>query len=188
LPPPEIELRLYGCVVGKIELPPWARLIASGCIFDAASVNDAAIIAPASRVELRHCTIRGTTQAGELRASSCVFSGAVQTGRADLGFIRHSVLRYANGNMPRLYRCIDHTPSFLSLRPTEPNYLVLADNNGPAVLATGEEGRLPGAHEDRTDRTRELYLRTEQQMPIGLVPVHQDRVVTDLARMSRRIP
>jgi hypothetical protein len=111
----------------------------------------------------------------------------VRADRPDLGWVRYSLLR-ATGAQPRTHHCLDHTPSFNSLRPLDPTYLVLAENNGPAALAAGEEGRLPGAFADRHQRERELLARTEMHLPIGLRAQHLDRSPLDLARLGRRAP
>ncbi|HTV20383.1 MAG TPA: hypothetical protein VMG12_16985, partial [Polyangiaceae bacterium] len=187
LHPIELELRLYGCQLGAIELPPWVRLIAAGCTFDAGADDVPAIDAAGARVQLRHCTVRGQTLAGELRASSGVFAGAVRVDRPDLGWLRYSLLRPAP-EQPRRHHCLEHTPSFGSVRALDPTYLVLADNNGALALAAGEAGRIPGAYADRSARERELAARTEQNLPIGLLPIHLDRTPYDLARMGRRAP
>jgi hypothetical protein len=180
--PVDLELRLYGCVVGSVELPPWVRLVAAGCTFDGGAEN-LAINAPGSPVRLRHCTVRGGIDAGDLQASSCAFDGAVRVSRPDEGFIRHSLLRRGPA-LPRLYRSLDRAPSFLSVDPASPSYLVLADNDEAAVTA-GELGRMPGAHDERSDRARELVERTRLSMPMTLVACHVDRAVNDLARMNR---
>jgi hypothetical protein len=187
LHPIELELRLYGCQLGAIELPPWVRLIAAGCTFDAGQSDAPAIDAAGARLRLRHCTVRGRTFAGELRASSCVFAGDVRADRPDLGWLRYSLLR-SGPEQPRRHHCLEHTPSFASLRPLDPTYLVLADNNGAVALGAGEAGRVPGAYADRSQRERELSARTEQNLPIGLRPIRLDRSPTDLARMGRRAP
>jgi hypothetical protein len=181
----ELEVRLYGCVLGVVEVPPWVRLIADGCTFDAGSATASAIRALGAEVRLRHCTVRGGVDAGELRASSCAFGGPVRVDRTDLGWIRHSLLRFGEGK-PALYHALDHAISFASVRATDPNYLVLAENNGAGALTRGEHGRLPGAHADRSDRQRELSLRTAENLPIGLSVTDLDRVPFDLARMGRR--
>lgn len=180
--PVDLELRLYGCVVGCVELPPWVRLVAAGCTFDAGAAG-LAINAPGSPVRLRHCTVRGGIEASELQASSCAFDGPVRANRPDQGFIRHSLLR-RGPSQPRLYRALDRTPSFVSVDPASPSYLVLADNDDAAVTA-GELGRAPGAHDPRSDQARELVERTRLSMPMTLVACHVDRAVNDLARMNR---
>lgn len=177
----DVELRLYGCVVGAIEIPPWVRLTAAGCTFDGGA--NRAIGAAGAVVRLRHCTVRGAIEAGELQASSCALGGSITVDRRDAGWIRHSVLRQ-EGSLPRLHRCVDRAVSFASLDPASPSYLVLAENNGPA-LAVAELGRVPGAHDERSESGRELSLRTQIYTPMTLEAVHTDRVVHDLARMHR---
>jgi hypothetical protein len=195
---PEIEIRLYGCLVGAIELPSWVRLIAAGCTFDGGDAGPA-IRARGAEVHLRHCTVRGATEAGRLFASSSVFSGPINVARPSEGWLRYCVTppRKADAR-PRSHASIEHPIksasasgpliSFGSLSPTDPRYLVLADNNGPLVLGAGELGRIPGAHGERTDSLRELAARTTQHLPVGMVSVHHDRAMTDLARMGRSFP
>ncbi|WP_437942630.1 phage tail protein [Sorangium sp. So ce341] len=197
----ELVVRLVGCVVGAVEVPPWVRLLAVGCTFDAGSPEQPAISAAGAVVHLRHVTVRGAISAGALHASSSVLAGPVSVDRTDLGFIRCSLLRrraahLADERLPRRYHSIErpvhaaaaHGVSFASVEPGDPTYLVLADNNGPAALAIGEMGRVPGAHTERGDRDRELYGRAASHVPIRLVAHHTDRVVADLHRMRRTSP
>jgi hypothetical protein len=184
LPQAELEIRLYGCVLGAVEVPPWVRIIAAGCTFDAGSRQAPAIQAAGARLHLRHCTVHGIVQAGELRASSCAFAGAVRTDRPDLGWIRYSLLP-EGGRPPRQYRSLIGQVALASIQPTHPGYLVLADNNTDAALVAGELGRLPGAHADRRSRLRELEERTADFLPIGMMPHHIDRATFDLNRMAR---
>jgi hypothetical protein len=182
----DVELRLYGCVLGAVEIPPWVRLVAAGCIFDGGA-GGRAIRASGAEVHLRQCTVRGSVEAGRIYASSCAFAGAVRASRVDLGWIRYSLLPVGPGQ-PVLHQCLDRTIAFASGDPAQPNYLVLADANGTVELTAGEMGRVPGAHGERTDRLRELTTRTELQLPIGMVAVHVDRVTNDLAQMGRSSP
>jgi hypothetical protein len=161
------------------------KLIAAGCTFDGGA-GGRAIRAAGAEIHLRQCTVRGAVEAGNLYASSCAFGGNVTATRRDLGWLRYCVL--PGGATPPLHQCITHTVAFASVTPTHPNYLVLADSNGPAVLAAGELGRIPGAHGERTDRLRELTTRAPLHLPVGMVPIHLDRVTTDLARMGRSYP
>ncbi|NNB84716.1 hypothetical protein HI113_01540 [Corallococcus exiguus] len=184
LPPADVELRLYGCMVGIIELPPWVHLIAAGCTFDAGDRDAVAIRAAGATVRLRHCTVLGATEAGVLEASSCAFAGEVRTDRPDLGWLRYSLLA-RGGQPPVSHQSRVHTVSFQSNRQTDPGYLVLGDNNGPEALHASERGGVPGAHDERSDHERELSARTDDSMPIGITPFHADRSQDDLVRMSR---
>lgn len=186
IPEPEVELRLYGCVVGKLELPPWVKLVAAGCIFDAGGRDDKAIAieAAGAHVRLRHCTLYGGINAGLLEASSCVIAGVTTVDRQDLGFVRHSLVQ-RGGRPPTLHASLVHSASFISARPTDPGYLALAENNGPALRA-GEDGTLPGAYAERGDHERELTSRAGDFLPIAMTPVHLDRTTHDLYRLDRR--
>ncbi|WP_375744248.1 phage tail protein [Corallococcus interemptor] len=184
LPPADVELRLYGCMVGVIELPPWVHLIAAGCTFDAGDRDAVAIRAAGASVRLRHCTVLGATEAGVLEASSCAFAGEVRTDRPDLGWLRYS-LHAGGGQPPVSHQSRVHTVSFQSNRQTDPGYLVLGDNNGPEALHASERGGVPGAHDERSDHERELSARADDSMPIGITPFHADRSQDDLIRMSR---
>lgn len=187
LPEVRVQVRLVGCLVGSVSLPPWAELLAAGCTFDAGDREAVAIEAAGARVRLRHCTVRGRTRAGRLEASSSAFAGKVEVDLRHEGFLRFSVLP-EGGRAPHAYRTLRHSLSLASVQPTEPTYLVLDDNNGPAVLAAGEGGRVPGAHGQRTRQLRELHARTADHLPLGLVPWHEDRTAADLTRMRRRTP
>ncbi len=184
--PPEttLEIRLYGCSIGAVQVPPWVRLVAAGCSFDGGSRAGPAIQAGGSEVRLRHCTVHGTVEAGEMRASSCAFAGGVSVDRQDRGWLRHSILPF-EGRLPLRYQCIESRVGLLSVRPGSPEYLVLGGNNGEAALRAGEQGRFPGCHGDRQARLRELAERTADFLPIGLLPFDLDRSAADLARMSK---
>ncbi|MBZ0233026.1 MAG: hypothetical protein K8M05_11910, partial [Deltaproteobacteria bacterium] len=186
IPEPEVELRLYGCVVGKLEVPPWVKLVAAGCTFDAGARDDKAIAiaAAGAHVRLRHCTLYGGIDAGQLEASSCVIAGVATVDRQDLGFVRHSLVQ-RGGRPPRLHASLMHTASFISARPTDPGYLALSENNGPALRA-GEDGTQPGAYAERGDHERELTSRADDFLPIAMTPVHLDRTTHDLYRLDRR--
>jgi hypothetical protein len=185
IPPVEVELRLYGCMLGTIELPPWVRLVAAGCTFDAGARGATAIRAAGARVRLRHCTVLGATEAGQLEASSCAFAGEVRTDRPDLGWLRYSLLP-AGGAPPLAHQAQIHHVSFASVSQPDPSYLVLAENNGPVALAASEWRGVPGAHGERSDHERELHGRSEDNLPIGMTPFHVDRTTADLFRMNRR--
>lgn len=187
LPRPELEIRLYGCQVGIVELPPWARLVAAGCTFDAGARDATAIRAAGAAVRLRHSTVHGVVEAGRLEASSSVFAGEVRVDRTDVGFVRHSIYaRSAAYAGPRPFASLAHTASFVSIAPTSPGYLVLAENNGRGVFAAGEGSSQPGAYGERGDHERELDYRTREFLPIGMDPIHVDRTTFDLYRMGRR--
>ncbi len=185
IPDTHVTVWLYGCQLGAIQLPPWVRLVAGGCTFDAGSDDGVAIEGAGCRLVLRHCTVRGQTQAGEVRASSTVFSGPVTVDRPDLGWIRYSLLA-PDGRPPRLHRSMRRHPSFGSHQQPDPTYLVLAENNGVRALSAGEHGRQPGAFGGRADRHLELDVRTEEHLPMTMVPVQVDRAVRELTRMNRR--
>jgi len=185
LPRAELEIRLYGCQLGTIELPPWSRLVAAGCTFDAGDRASVAIRAAGAAVRLRHCTVLGQVEAGKLEASSCAFAGEVRVDREDLGYVRHSLLA-RGGRAPRLFESLVHTVSFVTSAPTSPGYLVLADNNGSAAFAVGEGANVPGAYGERGDHERELTTRTREFLPIGMEPIHVDRTTFDLYRLGRR--
>jgi hypothetical protein len=185
LPRAELEIRIYGCQLGVVELPPWVRLVAAGCTFDAGARDATAIRAAGAQLRLRHCTVHGIVEAGKLEASSSVFAGEVRVDRADLGFIRHSLCA-RGGTVPELFASLVHTPSFITIAPVSPDYLVLAPNNGRDVFAVGEGASQPGAFGERGDHERELDARTREFLPIGMDPVHVDRTAFDLYRMERR--
>lgn len=184
LPPIELELRLFGCMVSSLEVPPWVRVWAAGCTFDAGSRDEPAIRAAGATVRMRHCTIRGATEAGVLEASSSAFAGQVRVDRPDRGWLRYSLFA-RGGRPPPLHRSQAHTVSFISGQQTDPGYLVLAENNGPGALHASETGGVPGAHGERSDQERELLARTDLALPVGMAPFHVDRTVEDLTRMSR---
>lgn len=184
LPEATVQVRLYGCRVGCVELPPWVSLVAAGCTFDAGDRDAPAIRAAGARVRLRHCTIYGAVEAGELGSSSCVHAGPVRVDRPDRGFVRHGVLA-RGGEPPAAFASRVHVAGFVSNRPTDPGYLVLSSNNGD-VLTLGEDGSQPGAYAERAGQARELAARTNEFLPIGMASVLVDRTTHDLYRLSRR--
>jgi hypothetical protein len=185
LPPSTVRVRLVGCRLGRVQLPPWARLEAERCTVDAGANGEVAIAAAGADVRLTHCTVRGQVHAGRLAASSCVLLGPVTCDRPDRGWIRHSVAA-GGGRPPSLYRSQVHRASLESVDPMHPLHLALAPNNPAAVLATGEGGRTPGAHPGLAARLREVTERADDFLPLSLVPHHVDAAAADLSRMGRR--
>ena len=184
LPRPRVAVRLVGCELGVLEVPPWTDVVAVGCTFDAGARDAVAIAAGGAGVRLRHCTVHGRTVTGVLRASSSAFRGPVVCDRPDLGWLRYCVTP-GTGRQPLSYRGVTAPISFSSQRPTDPDYLRLDDNNDLAVLRAAERGGTPGAHHDFADRIRELDLRTEEFLPLALAPFHVDHAVADLVRTRR---
>jgi hypothetical protein len=185
VPGPEIELRLHGCEVGVVELPPWVRLVAAGCTFDAGDDAGVAIRAAGAQVVLRHCTVRGGVEAGVVEASSCVVTGAVDADRPDLGWLRWSVVA-PGGRSPVRYHVVDTVAPFASLSPGDPRYLALAVQADPRLVAAGEDHRTPGAHHTFGARLRELEVRTEDFLPLAMDARHDDRAARSLLKMTRR--
>ncbi|MEQ1955829.1 phage tail protein [Mesorhizobium yinganensis] len=178
---------LHGCHVGRAALPPWAQLIATGCTFDAGDRGAAAIDATGGRIRLRHCTVLGTTLAGQMEASSCVFAGEVIAGRPDLGHLRFSVLP-EGGRPPMQFRSMVAPVSFTSALPGCASYLALDDNNPPALMMAGERGQSPGAYADRVGACHEMISRTEDFLPMGMTALHEDRTRRVGFAMNRRLP
>lgn len=185
LPASTLELRLHGCQVGAIEIPPWATLVATGCTFDAGDNNAVAIRAAGARVRLRHCTIRGRTEAGILSASSTLFTGRVRVDQTSSGWLRYSVLP-SGGSLPSRFRCRTENVAISGDQPLRPDYLLPSSSNPPEFWEAGEAGRCPGAYAERSDRDRELTLRSAEFVPVGTTPLQKDRVPVDLARIRRR--
>ena len=183
LPRPRVAVRLVGCELGVLDVPPWVDVVAVGCTFDAGAPEAVAIAAAGAGVRLRHCTVHGRTVAGVLRASSSAFRGAVVTDRPDLGWLRYCVSP-GQGRPPRAFRSVTASLSFRSQRATDPDHLRLDDNNG-ALLRAAEHGRTPGAHHDLADRLAELALRTDEFLPLALAPFHVDHALADLVRTRR---
>ncbi len=184
IPPAEVTLRLVGCTIARLDVPPWVQVDARGCTFDGGADDADAIAAPGARIRLVHCTVRGHTAAGLLEASSSVFSGPIAVARRDLGYLRYCC-HARGGTPPAAYRSTEYGVSFESHAPASPGYLVLAENNAPHVLAAGEERRVPGAHAERSEREAELYGRTDAHLPIGTRAHHINRTSRALERMER---
>jgi hypothetical protein len=186
--PRPVTLRLVGCVLGGLVVPPWVRVVAAGCTIDAGADGALALDAAGASVRLRACTVRGRVRAGVLEASSTVLRGGVAVDRA--GWLRYSVLDAAGAGrdrVPVLYESVRAPVSLASLDSTSPYYLLLDENNPPAVLAAGEGGALPGAHGDRSRSLAELAGRAADAVPLGLVAHQQDRAAEALRRMNRRL-
>ncbi|OKI51399.1 phage tail protein [Micromonospora sp. CB01531] len=186
-----VSVRLVGCVVGRIEVPPWVQVIAAGCTFDAGADDAEAIAAAGAALRLRHCTVRGNVTAGRLEASSCLIRGRIDCDRPDRSWLRHcavDTMGPAATGGPLRYRTADGPISLVSVAATDPRYLVPDDNNDLAVPGAGEHGLQPGAHGRRARGLAELTGRTTEFLPFGLVPHHLDRAAADLRRMNRRLP
>ncbi|HZI98125.1 MAG TPA: phage tail protein [Actinomycetales bacterium] len=185
---PAIVLRLHGCQVARLEVPPWVLVIAAGCTFDAGDRTAPAIDAAGAHLRLRECTVHGAVLAGVLEATSSVFAGPLTCDRPDLGWLRRCVAPRDPDRRPRSWRGLEAEVSFAVIRPTWPRYLVLDDNNPAAVLTLGEAGGPPGAHADRGRSLTELTRRTDDFLPLGLAAKHSDRAADDVHRMGRSLP
>lgn len=185
-PDAPLVLRLVGCVLGGVVVPPWVRVVAAGCTLDAGADDALALDAAGAHVRLRACTVRGRVRAGVLEASSTVLRGGVDVDRPGAGWLRHSVLDARRpGRVPVAYASLRAPVSLASLDSTSPAYLLLDENNPPGVLAAGEGGGLPGAHGARSTSLRELAGRSGGAVPIGLTPYQVDRAAEALRRMGR---
>lgn len=180
-----VVLRLHGCHVARLELPPWVRVVAAGCTFDAGERTATAVDAAGAELRLRECTVRGAVTAGVLEATGCVLAGPVVCDRPDLGWLRRCVTEPVPGRPPRAWQSVEAAVSFADGRPAWPRYLVLDDNNASAVLTAGEGGRPPGAHADRGRALRELTERSDDFLPLGMTAHHSDRAAADVHRMGR---
>jgi hypothetical protein len=187
-----VTVRLVGCLVGRIEVPPWVQVIAAGCTFDGGADDAEAVSAAGAALRLRHCTVRGRLTAGLLEATSCLIRGRIECDRPDRSWLRYCAADGTGGagenGGPLRYRSVERPISFASVTATDPRYLVPEDDNDPAVLAAGEHGLQPGAHGRRARGLAELTGRTTEFLPFGLVPDHLDRAAADLRRMNRRLP
>jgi hypothetical protein len=183
LPESTLEVRLVGCELGTVDIPPWVSLVAHGCTFDAGDRDAPAIVAPGARVRLRHCTVHGGIVSGALHADSTAVTGPVRVDRPDLGWARHCALSGA-GQVPQLYRCWIGFISYDAVNPGDPRYLRLSSALAPSVLRAGEAGTSPGAIHDHGARLEALRQSTAGAVPLGLEVVHQDRTTLELARMS----
>ncbi|WP_298460927.1 phage tail protein [uncultured Cellulomonas sp.] len=184
---PALVLRLHGCVVGRLDVPPWVLVIAAGCTFDAGDRVTPAISAAGATLRLRECTVHGAVLAGVLEASLSVFAGPLTCDRPDLGWLRRCVAPRDADRRPRSWRGLEAEVSFADVRPTWPGYLVLDDNNTAAVRTAGEGGHPPGAHADRGRSLTELTRRTDDFLPLGLTAHHSDRAADDVHRMGRSL-
>lgn len=192
-----LTIRLIGCLVGRLEVPSWARVIAAGCTFDAGSggfdgAGGEAISAAGATLRLRHCTVRGAVRAGVLQASSCLLRGRVECDDADHSWLRHSGIDASTGTgsgfaAPVRYACVEGPIDLAATSATDPRYLVPTDANRPSLLTIGERGLQPGAHGRRARGLSELTGRTTDFLPLGLVPHHLDRAAADVWRMNRRL-
>lgn len=185
IPRSRVRVRLYGCQLGRVEVPPWVELVAAGCTFDAGDRDAVAIAAAGASVRLRHCTVNGRSDAGRFEATSSVMAGPVTCDRPDLSFTRYSLVA-PGGRPPLSFRSISQRPSFASMSATSPYHLALAGNNGAAASAAAEHGLTPGAHHDRAPRHTELTARADDFLPLALAPFHVDRTAGDLHRTHRR--
>jgi hypothetical protein len=187
LPQATLFVILRGCHVGRVALPPWAQLVATGCTFDAGARDATAIDAAGARLRLRHCTVLGATLAGQIEASSTVFAGPVIAGRPDLGHLRFSVLP-EGGRPPLHYRCLVGPVSLTSTLPGDASYLALDENNPVDLLTAGERGQSPGVYFDRAGTTLEMMSRNDDFLPMGMAAFHEDRTRRAGLVMNRRLP
>lgn len=155
-------LQIERSILGPLHLAEDVEAMLIDSSVDAGSSTAAAITGTASpeRLSLRliRCTIHGTTATSRfagpaaegitgdaaLPTTDTLFAGSVTTRFRQEGCLRFCRVG-AGDAAPRQYRCTSVAPSFLSLRLSDPHYLMLGplppapEDTGPGALQRGSE-------------------------------------------------
>jgi hypothetical protein len=183
---PELTITLRRTLCGPVATAqPIAGLVADECVFDATA--QVAIALPDSSANLSNCTVLGRTQVGELVASNCLFTEAVQVDRLQQGCVRFSYVPPGSVT-PRQYRCqpdlvmrnlsgaaaaseaVRVTPSFTSISFGNPAYVQLLRSCAPEIRAGADDGAEMGVWNLLKQPQRETNLRQvlDEYLPTGL--------------------
>jgi hypothetical protein len=183
----DLVLSLYRCLSGPIRSNrPLAAVELRDSLVDGESGNIALDVddSPLSAIA---CTLLGTTAAGRLEASNCLFDGLVSIGRRQEGCVRYSYLP-AESVTPRRHRCqpdlvkadlnkdvaareaMRVTPAFTSIRFNTPAYGQLTRSTAPEIRTGADNGAEMGVWNllQQPQREANLALALDEYLRFGL--------------------
>jgi hypothetical protein len=127
------------------------------------------------QVDLNRCTILGRAEVHRLYASECILDDVVLVEDQQYGCVRFSA--WATGSvLPRQYESVTiaaRSPLFTSRAFGQPGYGQLLSGVDAAIVAGAQNGSEMGAfaRDKNSIKERSLYIKYEEFMPLGLIPV-----------------
>jgi hypothetical protein len=186
----ELTLSLYRCLCGPLRSKkPLAAVVVEDSLIDGddGSGGGVAIDVGDSLLNALASTLLGTTDAGRLEASNCLFDALVTVVRRQEGCVRYSYLPFAS-KTPRRHRCqpdlamsdlsgseatreaMRVTPAFTSIRFATPAYGQLTRTTAPEIRTGADNGAEMGVWNllQQPQREANLLLALDEYLRFGL--------------------
>jgi len=129
---------------------------------------------PARSVQLERATVLGRIRCESLVASESILAGAAAVDDRQSGCLRFSRFDPVSTNhLPRRYRCVTDTPTFVSLIQWRPAYGQLSATSPVALVTASETGDNIGSFASTRAAARFSNLKAKllEFLPVGLVPL-----------------
>ena len=183
----ELSLSLYRCLGGPLRCNrPLAAVVLRDCLIDGEGGN-LALDVDDSPLTVITSTLLGTTAAGRLEASNCLFDGLVSIARRQEGCVRYSYLP-PKSVTPRRHRCQPDlvmtdlpaadaareaarvTPAFTSIRFATPAYGQLTRTTAREIRTGADNGAEMGVWNllQQPQREANLALALDEYLRFGL--------------------
>jgi hypothetical protein len=186
----ELTLSLYRSLCGPLRSKkPLAAVVVQDSLIDGndGSASGIAIDVGDSPLSMLASTVLGTTDAGRLEASNCLFDALVTVARRQEGCVRYSYLPFASKS-PRRHRCqpdlamtdlsgaeaareaMRVTPAFTSIRFATPAYGQLTRSTAPEIRTGADNGAEMGVWNllQQPQREANLLLALDEYLRFGL--------------------
>lgn len=166
-----LTVRLLRSMVGRVDLAdtaPALEIVDSVVSPEvgAAEVSGPTVTAAGAHLDADGSTIRGDVFARTLAGTDVLFDGAVAVLHRQVGCLRHS---YAGpgSQTPRRFAPVEDRPSYGSVAPGDPDFLVLTS---PAVETASESGNEVGvdAHLRRPELLEAARRLVAAHLPVGV--------------------
>ncbi len=165
-------LTLDNCIVrGRASIYSHFTLRVTNSAFDTAGIY--ALAAGRAQAEIERCTVLGRVRVKTLQASESIFMAVVTAINPQEGCIRYSRVVPWGNTLPRSYRCISDSVTFCGNIPWRSDYLKLKRTcNDPATHWAENGGEIGVYHQaDYTLKEKNLAIKFEEYLPVGLTPV-----------------
>jgi hypothetical protein len=186
----ELTLSLYRSLCGPLRSKkPLAAVVVQDSLIDGddGSATSIAIDVGDSPLTVLASTLLGTTDAGRLEASNCLFDALVTVARRQEGCVRYSYLPFAS-KTPRRHRCqpdlamtdlsgadaareaMRVTPAFTSISFAAPAYGQLTRGTAPEIRTGADNGAEMGVWNllQQPQREANLLLALDEYLRFGL--------------------
>ncbi|WCM54387.1 hypothetical protein OH720_15690 [Pseudomonas sp. WJP1] len=182
----QLWLRLTHCLCGPLQVAKAiAGVVGRACVFD--NADKPAFDLPDTYLDLDRCSVFGTTAAGGLTASNCLFNAKLTITRLQEGCVRFSFVPQGS-QTPRRYRCLPDlvmqgvpatkakresvrvTPAFTSVTFGHPAYSQLRLGCAVELCRGAEDGAEMGVWNLLQQPQREANLRQalDEYLRLGL--------------------